>query len=236
LNFNKKYSNIIHLLLAIIILFSCSKSTENVIINRDFSYYPQKVGKWINYQVQEIHIDAPSNIYDTTNYQIKELFESTFIDNSGDICFRIERYKRINDSSPWEIKDVWVSKLNNNFAIKIEENLAYVKILFPAETNKVWNGNIYNTGDYSGYHISDLNEKEIINANVFDSVLTVVQRDDENLIEKYLSVEKYGKNIGLIFRQNININSLYIIPGESYNKKIKTGTIYLQQIINYGNT
>jgi hypothetical protein len=214
--------------------FSCKNTKESVKIKTDYSYFPLIIGNWITYNVTEITIDAISNYYDTTNYQIKELCESVFTDNSGNLCYRIERYKRINETSPWQIKNVWVSKLFNNEAIKTEENFSYVKILFPAEINKTWNGNVYNTGDYLGYIISGINNKENINNMFFDSVLTVIQQDDENLLEKHYSVEKYVKHTGLAYRQNINIESMFIIPGEPYYKRIKSGTIYLQQIIGNG--
>jgi len=230
------YINVILSLFILIILQSCKKENEAEIIknNIDFSYYPQKVGSWIIYQIQEIKIDAPSNYYDTANYQIKELFESEFIDNTGNTSYRIERYERDNNNTPWKIKDVWTSELSNNSAQKVEENIKFVKINFPAELNKAWNGNIYNTSSYEEYKITDIDKNENINNIIFDFVLTVLQRDEENLIEKYYSVEKYAKNTGLIFKQNIDITSMYILPGEPYYKRIKTGTIYLQKIIDFG--
>jgi hypothetical protein len=213
--------------------FSCKKNTEIVNIKTDFSYYPQISGSFFIYKVQEIKIDAPSNYYDTTNYLLKEYFTYESTDNSGDICFRIERYQRANDTLPWQVKNIWTSKFLGNSVVRTEENVSYVKLLFPAVLNKTWNGNQYNTGDFESYRISGIDNKELINNNEYGSVLTVIQRDDENLIEKHYSVEKYGKNTGLLLKQDINITSMYVIPGEPYYKRIKTGTIYFQQILSF---
>lgn len=228
---------IVFVSLIIISAFSCKKEEEKKtdIIAIDYSYFPQKVGSYIIYQAQNIVIDAPSERYDTINYQIKEVYESTFIDNSGNLCYRLERYKRNNDTLPWVINSVWVSQITNNSAIRVEDNVRLVKIKFPVKVNLTWDGNIFNTLDSLDFKITDIDKRETIKNTVFDSVLTVTQQDDENIIEKFYTAEKFGKNIGLIYKENINIESMYVLPGVPYYTKIKIGSLYKQQYLSSGN-
>ena len=200
----------------------------------DHSYFPQITGNWIKYDVREINIDSPSNLYDTSNYQLKDVTSDAFADNSGDTCYRIERYQRVNDTMPWIIKKVFVTKIKDNSAIWTEDNITQIKIKFPAEINNSWDGNVYDTLGSQIFKITEVDKKENINSLDFDSVLTVIQRDEENLIEKYYTAEKYGKRKGLIYKEDIKITSMNIVPGEPYYKRIRTGTILIQQVSDMG--
>ncbi len=231
-NFNKPACII---LIHIFIFFfpSCQKDQSVNFNSIDYGYFPDRVGSWMIYNVVEIHIDSESGVFDTAYYQIKEIIESKFLDNSNRQTLRIERYIRENDTLTWNIKDVWFANLLTNSAQKVEENIRYVKLVFPVKLNKTWDGNAHNTLEECEYKITEIDINDTINSLFFDSVLTVTQKDEENMIEKFYFIEKYAKNTGMVYKQIIDITSLYPIPGD-FEERIKLGNILTMEVVEFG--
>lgn len=220
------------LLFVVVLITSCKKQESVVNQSIDFSYCPLVVGSWISYDVTDINIDKLSNVYDTLNYYIKEIIESSFIENN-EMIYRIERYVKLSDTTNWVIKDVWFANYTKNSIQKVEENIRYVKIIFPAKINSTWNGNAYNILDSKDYEITTLDSPETINNISIDSVLHVTQLNISNLIEKKVEIEKYAKNIGLVYKELTNIYSDEITY-EPIEDRAKTATIYKMTIKDYG--
>jgi hypothetical protein len=225
---------ILNIVLLILVTFISCKKENSVIKNVDYSYFPLDTNSWIIYNIESINIDQPSGINDTLNYKIKEVVESAFIDEEGRTNYRLERYLKLNNSSAWVLTDVWSTLINGKFAIKNEENIPYVKLVFPAKLNSRWNGNSLNTLDEQEYEYTAIDENEIIDSLSFDSTVTVTQMDELNLIEKKYQVEKYAKNIGLIYKETTDIYSDKILPSVPIEQRVKTGTIFKMKIIAHG--
>jgi len=229
-----KYYFCILTLILFVVFSGCNKDEDNNIHVIDYGYFPADTGHWVTYYIEEINIDADVDVYDTSRYYIKEVIESEFIDNENRPALRIERYTRENDTMSWEIKDIWYANLLTASAQKVEENIRYVKLTFPVVLYNAWDGNAYNTYSAQEYQITNLDSAETINDIYLDSVLTVLQRDDESLIEKYYAVEKYAKNIGLVYKNEINIEYAIPDPGIPIEDRISVGTLYTQTITGYG--
>ena len=238
---NKFLYNFLLFIALILLLSACEKNTSNI-DNRildNYQYFPLNIGSWVIYDVEDINIDEPSAVFDTNCYQIKELVDSTFFDETESETYRINRYFRQDSSCSWQIKDVWTCQIINNTAQRVEENIRYVKLSFPLEINKTWNGNLYNmldTLNEFNYEITQLDIKDVINNISFDSVLMVTQMLDTSLIHKNYSYEKYAKNIGLV-KKDIRIlsNQSGFDPSVPIEQRIKTGTVFTMQIFDYGN-
>ncbi|MBE9469380.1 MAG: hypothetical protein IMY72_13830 [Bacteroidetes bacterium] len=234
--------NLIIIIISAFLLSSCEENNvkvDNSLAN-DYKYFPLNVGSWIIYDVEDINIDEPSEVFDTSYYQIKEFVDFSFTDETQSEAYRINRYIRQDASSSWEIKDVWTAQLINNAAQRVEENIRYVKLSFPLIINKTWNGNLYNmlnTLNEFKYEITQLDINDVINNISFDSVLMVTQVVDTSLIHKNYSFEKYAKNIGLVYKKEIKIlsNQSGFDPSVPIEQRIKTGTIFTLQISDYGN-
>jgi hypothetical protein len=191
---------------------------------------------WHIYDIEEIEIDSPVGKFDTTRYQILEIIESEYIDDEGNNALRIERYKRDNENSTWIIKDVWSAGFISHSAYKTEENIKYIKLIFPASEGKKWNGNAYNIIGEQEYKITEIDIPCSLTALSFDSVLTVIQLNDTSLIDKKYMVEKYAKNVGLIYKEIIDIYSNISLHNSSLpiEQRVDTGTFYKQELTDYG--
>jgi hypothetical protein len=230
------YRFIIFLVILIGIFITCACEKENIENNVFFGteYFPLDTGNYIIYKITEITIDAPSNYYDTAEYYIKEVFESKIIDNQDDEAVRIERFKRTESNQNWVINNVWSAKIVNNSAQKVEENLRYVKIRFPAKENLSWNGNLFNELPDESYSITSIHTEFEINEFYFDSCLTITHTFSESLINKDFEAEIFAWNIGLVYKEITNLNSQEVIFDVPIENRITTGYIYIQEIIDYG--
>jgi len=215
-----------------VVLISCKKDAELNTIDQGYNYFPDDVGRYIIYEVDSIAYDDLSHVPDTTRYLLKEVIASTFIDNSGRPTLRIERFmKMYNDSIPydsmnWTGPRVWHANKTSSTAEKVEENIRFIKLIFPAKIKKNWDGNSYNTLGEKEYEVISIDEAEMINNVAFDSVITVKHFEQINFIEYIFEVEKYARNVGLIYKVR---DSLY--DGGTADT---IGYTYTQKIVSYG--
>ncbi|MBI5540542.1 MAG: hypothetical protein HY951_10825 [Bacteroidia bacterium] len=226
---------IIYFAILLVVIFSgCRKESENN-IDYGYNYFPLIVGKERIYQVVDINIDTAMGIYDTSRYLLKEKVAETFIDNSGNKSCTIERYVMYDSMPSWEVKDVWVAQINSNQAQQVEENLRIVKIVFPLIKHDSWNGNAYNILDPKYYEVESFDKPELLNEKNYDSVLTVVEENNESMINKYYEYEQYAKDIGLINKTVIAINKVTYIdiyePIVPIEERISIGHLYYQTLI-----
>ena len=220
----------------IFLLLSCKKDKVKT-LTVDYGYFPLETGQWIIYNIESVTIDTEINLFDTTIYQLKETVESIYLDTTGEEVARIERYTRENDTLPWVISDVWTAKRTGSSAQKTEENIKYIKMIFPAEKGKTWNGNAYNHLDSQEYEITNTDHSASYNNLIFDSVMTITHAYDSSLIDKNHIYERYAKNTGLIYKYAIDVysNIQNFNPALPIEERISSGSIYKQEIIDYGN-
>lgn len=193
---------------------SCKKDPGPA-LDLGYNYFPDQVGTYVIYNVDSVFYDAnyyPPKI-DSFKFQLKEKIESIFTDNEGRPAMRLERYvKNFNDSMPysamnWELRNVWLQNKSLKTAEKVEENIRFVKLAFPVNIDRSWDGNAYNTYGENIYKFNFIDKPRTIGNRLFDSVLQVDQQNESTLINKYYYEEKYARNVGLIFKKVINIES-----------------------------
>lgn len=157
----------------------------------------------------------PSGIVvDTISQQVKFLIVEVDSSNDRQVTYKVERFLRESDTSIWEINDVWSLEKNNDNFISIEENLPFIKLMFPLQSNSSWDGNSrINTDDvrvkvrgesldffkfWRDYQVIALGDTATVGNTFYDDVIEIEQVNKEILIERRFSTESYAKNIGLI--------------------------------------
>ena len=234
---------------SIFLLFfiSCTKNeTETYPTGK--AYYPLSIGKTLTYDLDSIIYDPiPTGgvKIDTTHWQIREIIKDTFKDNAGMTQYRIDRLERKRGAIDWKISKVVTAAFSETNALRQEDNLRFIK--FPLVFNKTttWNGNIFNdstkiiiageTLDMFSknwmYKIVSFGEKETINTQIFPDVLTVLaQTDAKILTEKRYLLEKYAKDIGLIYREWHILDTQKLDTSVAWEKKAEKGVIVIQRI------
>ena len=117
----------------------------------------------------------------------------------------------------------------------VEEDIRFTKLIFPVNDDAIWNGNAQNTIGEWDYTYDYIDKTEIINGTKFDDVLLVIQRKDKNnMLHREYFIEKYAKNVGLVYREIRDLYSNNIIAGVPVEQRIEKGVIYKLTYVTHG--
>ncbi len=223
-----------------LLIFSCKKNSDTDSVDMKKDYFPLEVGRYIVYNIDSTIYDEITHIPTTYKYQIKEKITQTFTDNENQTAYRLERYIKWYDSTkaysqiPWQIKEVWMINAYATSIERQESNIRFVKLIFPPQQNTQWNGNAKNNLGYQTYTYSYVDNPTTISALYFEKTLKVMQNDFRTLINYQHAEEQYARNVGLIYKNYINVSSQTIIPNIPVENRAEKGVIFKMQIVSYG--
>lgn len=235
-------------------LIGCERKTEDFKTEAITDYLPTQVGKFITYRVDSTVFTNLGRNEETHKYQIKHLVDAQILDNRGRPSFRIIRTR--SDSSgtqPW-VQDgtYFITPLADQVEV-IEDNLRFIKLHLPFTFNFNWKGNRYlslnpfsskysfDNDDFMNdwnYRYLQFDDSLTIGNKVVKNIFTLSHIDESinapvsNLnayASKSWSVEKYSKNIGLVYKEFILWEYQ---PNTSGSTGYKTGFGVKQWIIN----
>jgi hypothetical protein len=202
--------------IAITGLNSCKKD-PGATLDLGYNYFPEQAGKYVVYNVDSIFYNgnySPAR-KDTFKFQIKEKIQSIYIDNEGRSTMRLERYVKYYDRNipysgmDWILRDVWAQNRTARSAEKVEENVRFKKLVFPLTEDVTWNGNVYNTDGEETYKYEFVDRPRTVGILAFDSVLQVDQHNETNLIIQKYKEEKYARNVGMVYKRIVDLDSQY---------------------------
>jgi hypothetical protein len=227
-------NNFLYISFLVVILFSCKKKEET--FDTGAGYFPiRPKGSYIIYDVQRISYGATVT---DTSYQLMEMVGDTATLN-GQLYYKVLRFMRPDASAAWPVQpdSVWEEYTTTAIAEKTENNRKYIKLVFPVEENKTWNGNVMNTYPSDDYTMKNVAKSYTVNGHYFPTTLKVVQSDDSSYVNADQRYEVYAKGVGLIDKyentillcsdpvciQNyINNNVQTIIGGIRYKQKFNS--------------
>ncbi len=228
-------------LISIAIFTSCKKNqTESFTMDDGKNYFPIAIGQYIVYDVDSTAYDELTHVPKNYKYRLKEIITQAFINDENTTSYRLERYIKYYDSTktydqiPWQIKDVWTIIPYPKSIEKIEENIRYVKLIFPVKNGLQWNGNLKNTLDEKLYKYEYVDNPDVVNDKSFQKTLKVVQTNYRSLIQYQNEVEKYARNVGMIYKEIIHLESQTIVPNIPVENRAEKGFIYKMQVVEWG--
>ncbi len=211
----------------LLMLFSCKKETE-IAVEMGYKYFPINVGHWVVYDVDSFSYNDFTGKVDSFRFQIKEKIESVFNDNENRPTQRIERYKRLNDTSEWYIKDVWTQNLTSTTAERTEENIRIVKLIFPPSEGIKWDGNKYNALGEQSYVYKNIHSAYNLNHVTYDSTLSIIQKEEHLVLNENFEKEVYAAHIGMIYKKYTKLT-------KQPTGVILSGIDYSYTLTSYGN-
>lgn len=214
-----------------ILFFSCSETMDPDPGSVGFDYFPLEIGAYRTYQINKItyFLLLPT---DTAEYQLKELVADTF-NTKQELSYVLHRFTRETSENPWKLDSVWTARRNANHAIVVENNVPYLKIVFPVWENKVWDGNLFNTLADDEYEITEIGGEFDTPAGRFSDILTVFEHNDpDTLIFQDIRQSVYGRNVGLIYEKSSILN--YCNTDPDCLGMLEFGTKFEQILIDYG--
>jgi len=210
-----KTTNIFFAIL-VLILGACSSEIEEPDENLfGYEYFPLDVGHTWEYQVDSVLIvqGGASNVISTSF--IQEQVTELISDEKGEKTYRLERSFRRDQDSGWKLSDVWQVSMTDFRATKTEENLRFIKLVFPAVIDERWDGNVFFDSNKEftvaangitiyqdwNYKIEETDLSRELNGTNYDNVMQVSHIDEESLISRRFSEEFYAQGVGLIERK-----------------------------------
>lgn len=231
-------------------LLACKKESFQEPQDFGFNYQVRELGHWVDYQVDSIvysDITDPATV-DTFSYFIRESIESSFTDASGNENLRVEIYKK------YALNDAWTLNQVGSFLIKKDnfqrnfQDLRFISLTFPVRIGREWQGNVFldvlnepsleffDDSKYNWtYYYAEVDVPKSLGSFSFDSCATIIQIDEENLFEKKYSNEVYARNVGMIQKSLIILNTQAPPSGASFFERAESGFILNYTLIDYKN-
>jgi hypothetical protein len=197
--------NLIYLLLLACGLWQCTEVTDlGDDIGRE--YYPVKVGNYWIYDVSEATFNNQflTDPADSVTYQVRELVDTVFRNQAGELIFELIRSRRAAAGQPWgQDSLVTISKSLSDLRYT-RDNLKTVKLIFPPAENKKWNGNAFNFREPEEYSFAQVGQPFTLGDTTYRHTVRVVQTWNENLVELDDRHEVYALGVGLIYKRVID--------------------------------
>lgn len=170
-------------------------------------YVSLKVGQDAVYQIDSTIYNEFTGRINLVSSQQREYISRTELDAANRKTFIVEIHTRTSDSLPWRLNRVTRRVLTDFRYEVLDDNVITVPLVFPIVEEEKWNSNVLNSNQAREFEYKEVNEA-FVNGNLqYDSTLTVLQFEEENLIEQQLEQEIYAVNVGLIFRSHKNIET-----------------------------
>lgn len=220
------------IVVGVISMNACEKSTETLQTASINDYSPLVVGKYISYQLDSfVYINFGTNSV-TRTYQVKYLVDAQITDNLGRPAYRIIRSIRKTASNPW-VPDATFMSINTGNGLEfVENNQRFIKLRTPMRDLYTWKGNSF-LDTYSinseikylddwDYMYDSVNMPIKIGTFTLDSTLRVDQRDEiignpadpSSYAEVNYGMEKYAKGIGMVYRKIFHSEYQPPTPGQ----------------------
>jgi len=111
-----------------------------------YAYFPLQIGKYIVYQVDSVVYDFAAGggtLRDSSSTFVQELVSDTLRDPTGQLQYLIERSERKSPNDPWQLRHIGAAMRNSSQAIRTENNLRFLKLIFPMDRRSEWDGHIW---------------------------------------------------------------------------------------------
>lgn len=217
-----------------ILLFSCSRDTSTP-ENSWNKYYPILIGSEKIYECTSIKIDVPANIHDTSIFLMKEKTTALLSDTNNCKVYAINNFRSDSKTGEWMPYSSTSVQQYSHSIVRVENNVPYQILRFPAKKYYSWDLNLYNTFPEQLASYDKILASDTILGCVYDSVLTVIEQDFKNLYSYQYAEEHYAKNIGMIFREVIDVesqpNHAHIDLSLPIENRITKGTISIYKLM-----
>jgi hypothetical protein len=223
---------ILYIFLASLFLTSCKHDEE---FDAGYKYYPISVGDYKIYQVQKISFQPNDTTFE--NFEIKELVSEEFTIN-GEKRFKLERYKRLDNTLPWPNSpdSVWSAAFSNSKVIRVENNVRIIKLVFPVENGLTWNANSENFLEPDDYTYKNISKPYTVLGQNFPKTTTVLQspNDSSTRLYKDYRAEVFAENIGLVHKLKETYDYKQTGGVANFDFKIDVGIRYYERLTSYG--
>ncbi|MGV3636768.1 MAG: hypothetical protein ACO1NQ_03880 [Flavobacteriales bacterium] len=205
--------------IGLVALSSCKKEEPATEPDLGYGYFPTVTGTWVEYQVDSLWRDDPSNVRDSVSYRLLERIVEQYTDLEGRTCQRIHRFVR-NEAGEWVVRDVWSATTDASAAERTEENYRKLKLSFPVRLDRRWDINALGTSavddpeedDELEVEYDEVDEPWSNTALSFERTLLVKNTVPANFVEKRNFEERYAHGVGMVEKYQEETNTQLFYP------------------------
>ncbi|MEM9897268.1 MAG: hypothetical protein AAF789_12945 [Bacteroidota bacterium] len=184
------------LMIVLMVLFSsCNETKELDRDNLGYDFYPLSIGNFSVYDVEEIRYLITG--FDTSNYQLREIIIDS-INSIDQTSYLLRREIRQDETEPWRSDSVWVVTQTANFLSVTENNIPFMKLTFPVNSDREWDGNSLNSRNNLIYYYQQVQNAVIDSIPASDHIRVIIEDIEENVTGVDLRSEVYVRGIGLV--------------------------------------
>lgn len=195
------------IILSILLLtFSCKvESIDPSTVELGYEYFPLEIGKSWTYKIHQEKFTLLNKI-DTVFYQKEEIVDT--VRDGDELSYHLHIFRKANLTDTWTLDSVWSQKITTKYAIRVENNKRFLKLVFPLEKEQKWDENLLNISNENIGELLFVNESVQVNDTLlYENALKVQYEEEESFISSKQHFECYQKNIGLTYIYQKNIQS-----------------------------
>lgn len=183
------------LFLAAFFISSCNETKEVDPSTLGYDFYPINIGEYRIYDVEEIKYLVTG--FDTSVYQLREtIFDS--IPSIDQITYLLRRDIRADPTQAWKSDSVWSVTSTANYLSITENNIPLIKLTFPVNEGREWDGNSLNSRSPLTYYYQSLSNSVIDSISAQDHMRVILEDIEENVTGVDLRSEVYVRGLGLV--------------------------------------
>jgi hypothetical protein len=214
------YTRQISILITCLFFMACKKEVtppSDVELGRE--YFPITQGHFIEYEVDSIVYNDFTKTVDTTHSEFRDEIGEEFLDNENRKSYLVKRSVRKFTSNPWQERLVYYFTPTQSSIEVVDDNLRFIKLVFPIKENTRWYGNAYLSTQFNPdlqwlnnknwyYKYQDLSIPYFNSILNFDSTASILQVNEytgdstnaDAYSDRTYAKEVYAKGIGLVYR------------------------------------
>lgn len=211
-------------------------------------HFPLAEGRSWTYALDTIHYrEIGGN--DTARWWLLDRLGAPYTDLTGGTSFPVERYRRADTSLPWRYFATATVRWSAGQLQWSDNNLGTVRLVDPPRDGLAWQGHLP-IADLSTIPVAEscnnwrfLEDWTYAYENldgtwsgmdrVFDSVLTVTQAGEQNLIEHNDGLERFAPGVGMVERSFRHLTTQTICPECPWEEKAECGFAVTQRLVAY---
>lgn len=240
-------SRIAVLVISVLFAIRCSDTTQEIDADSfGYDYFPVATGNTWTYMSDSVIIRSGGLRRDTSRAFIREEIGERYKDAEGKDVYKVFRSYRKKETDSWQNLNTWTVQLDQNRAIRTEENLKFIKLVFPFAKGLRWDGNAFidkdiriqagdeNIQPYKNWkhRIEDTAAEVTFKGQKINS-LKVNLVADTSIIDLRNVAEYYAKGIGLVRKEMVIFDSGNTQPVMPWSAKAQKGFTHTLTLIDF---
>ncbi len=193
---------------ATLLMYSCLKEKDDQTFEMNDGYFPLETGQWVQYTVDSMTV---TGFYeDSVRWEIREQVDSVSLTDENDLRYWLRQYRRKAGRQVWDpVPVLFTVTRAPQQAVRTENNLSVVKMIFPLYQGVRWDGNALNSMPVQEFSCQSEGDPMVVGDELFGRTAHILQQDFSTLISRDFEEEVYADGTGLVYAYRVHLENLH---------------------------